>query len=168
MIESKESGIFVKSFLLLSSLVGSVFAIGGLPWAAVLVLTLALRYFARSDSQSLMLCAPCLFWLALSKITGFRELFFPYSICLATFLALSISDRSFWQGFLGGSMIVASFISIRSLQQATTRVLAIEIAVAEAILLLAVVFHFASRRDTASRGYTIAVASLVACSSLSI
>ena len=65
-------------------------------------------------------------------------------------------------------MIVTSFISIRYLQQATTRVLAIEIAVAEIILLLALVFHIVSRRDTASRGYTIAVASLVACSSLSI
>lgn len=159
---------FAKSFLVLSSLVGSVFVIGGLPWAAVLVLTLALRCFTQSSSHSLMLCAPCLFWLALSQITGFRELFFPYCICLATFLALSISDQSFWRAFLGGSMIVTSFISIRYLQQATTRVLAIEIAVAEIILLLALVFHSVSRRDTASRGYTIAVASMVACSSLSI
>ena len=65
-------------------------------------------------------------------------------------------------------MVVTSFISIRYLQQATTRVLAIEIAVAAIILVLALVFHFVSRRDTASRGYTIVVASLVACSSLSI
>ena len=159
---------FAKSILFLSSLVGGVFVIGGLPWAVVLVVTLTLRYFTESNSQSLVLCFPCLFWLALSKITGFRELFFPYCICLATYLALSISDRSYWRGVLGGSTLVTSFISIRFLQQATTRVLALEIAVAEIILLLALVLHFFSRRDTPSRVYAIALASLVACSSLLI
>jgi len=122
---------------------------GGPPWAVIGALAVVLLAFRGIRLESLALMVPSLSWLGFSYATGNRELFFPYTMYLASCVAMRGSDRAAratWLGPLGGAAVVAAFMVIRILQQATLRVLAVEFVVAAAILALVVVARSWSRR----------------------
>jgi len=130
---------------------------------------------------------PALGWLVAFRITGNRELFFPFAMALAVhlagefFLARPRAGRRAnrgdeaasrpagrWPAVAAGSLIVAGFLGIRWLQSATGRVLAVEAAVAVAILAAAVaLLPWASRRRGAVWALT-AAASLAAYAGLAL
>jgi len=122
---------------------------GGPPWTVIGALAVVLLALGGIRIESLAIVVPSLAWLALSHTTGNRELFFPYTMYLASCVAMRGSDRADraeWLGPLGGAAIVAVFLVIRILQQATLRVLAVEFVVAAAILALVLVACLWRRR----------------------
>jgi hypothetical protein len=110
---------------------------GGTPWAIVGMIAFMAQIFTQVFSgirpESLLLVVPSLIWLVLFRVTGNRELFFPYTMFLATGVAVRAVERSPWLGMLGGGAVVTAFMVIRVLQNATTRVLAVELVIAAAI-----------------------------------
>ena len=150
---------------------------GGPPWAVIGALAVVLLALGGIRIESLALMVPSLAWLGLSHATGNRELFFPYTMYLASCVALRATERTPWLGPLGGAAIVALFMVIRILQQATLRVLVVEFVVAAAILALVVVAGSWSRRrlahvapptNFACRAVIVAASSLLAYASLAI
>jgi hypothetical protein len=124
---------------------------GGPPWTVIGAIAVVAQTLGGVRIDSLALVVPSLAWLALSHATGNRELFFPYTMYLASSAALWDSQRATQRaaglGPLGGAAIVAAFMVIRILQQATVRVLTVEFVVAAAILALVLVARSWSRRD---------------------
>lgn len=110
------------------------FACGGPPWTLVGGAAFALLAFAGPRLDTLLLVAPSLAWLGGSLATGNRELFFPYAMQLAAVVLCRLCGRGAAWGFGGGGLVAAAFLAIRVAQQATPRVLAVECAVAAAIL----------------------------------
>jgi hypothetical protein len=150
---------------------------GGPPWTVIGALAVVAQTLGGIRIESLALVVPSLAWLALSHATGNRELFFPYTMYLASCVALRATERTPWLAPLGGAAIVAAFMVIRILQQATVRVLAVEFVVAAAILALVVVAGSGSRRDGvhvtsyarfAWQAAIVVIASLLAYASLAI
>ena len=154
---------------------------GGPPWTVIGAIAVVAQTLGGVRIESLALVVPSLAWLALSHATGNRELFFPYTMYLASCVALwnsqRATQRAAWLGPLGGAAIVAAFMIIRILQQATGRVLAVELVVAAAILALVVVAGSWSRRrvahvtpatDFAWQAAIVVASSLLAYASLAI
>jgi hypothetical protein len=77
---------------------------------------------------------PAVAWVAASYVTGNRELFFPYAMYLAAHAAGQFAGRGWKMTAAAGGTLVGAFLVIRTLQAATARVLAVETAVAAAIL----------------------------------
>jgi hypothetical protein len=112
---------------------------------------------------------PSLAWLAISHATGNRELFFPYTMYLASCMAIRGSDRAdhaAWLGPFEGAVVVAAFMVIRILQQATVRVLVVEFVVAAAILALVVVARALGRRYAPRVAPVVWHAAIIVASSL--
>jgi len=146
---------------------------GGTPWAIVGMIAFMAQIFTQVFSgirpESLLLVVPSLIWLVLFRVTGNRELFFPYTMFLATGVAVRAVERSPWLGMLGGGAVVTAFMVIRVLQNATTRVLAVELVIAAAILACAVAARSMSERQAILRDAAIvAVSSLLAYASLAL
>jgi hypothetical protein len=154
---------------------------GGPPWTVIGAIAIVAQTLGGARIESLALIVPGLAWLALSHATGNRELFFPYTMYLASCVALRDSQRTTqraaWLGPLGGAAIVAAFMVIRILQQATVRVLAVEFVVAAAIFALMVmagswsrgrVAHVAPAARFAWQAALVATSSLLAYASLAI
>jgi hypothetical protein len=103
---------------------------GGPPWTVIGAIAVVAQSLGGARFESLAFVMPSLAWLALSHATGNRELFFPYAMYLASCVALRDSQqatqRMAWLGPLSGAAIIAAFMVIRILQQATVRVLAVE------------------------------------------
>jgi hypothetical protein len=131
---------------------------GGPPWTVISALAVVLLAFRGIRIESLVLIVPSLVWLALSHATGNRELFFPYTMYLASCVAVRAAERPAWLGPVGGGVVVAVFMVIRILQQATVRVLAVELVVAVAILALVVVAGSWSRRHSEQVAHVTPVA----------
>lgn len=157
-------GFIIAELLLLFA----ALALGGLPWAALLLMALVAQSFTDLRVKSLALIAPSLLWVALFRVTGNRELFFPYSIYLATYTALLLYDTRFWLSALSGTLVVAAFLAVRCLQDATMRVLAVEFGVAVTILAFTFISYAFSPRIVASRAALVIVASLIAYACLLI
>lgn len=146
---------------------------GGTPWAIVGMIAFMAQIFTQVFSgirpESLLLVVPSLIWLVLFRVTGNRELFFPYTMFLATGVAVRAVERSPWLGMLGGGAVVTAFMILRILQNATSRVLAVELVIAAAILAVAVAARSMSERQTIVRDTAIvAVSSLLAYASLAL
>ena len=154
---------------------------GGPPWTVIGAIAVVAQTLGGVRIESLALMVPSLVWLALSHATGNRELFFPYTMYLASCVALRDSQRATQRaaglGPLGGAAIVAAFMVIRILQQATVRELVVEFVVAAAILALVVVAgsgirrhgaHVAPPTNFACRAAIVAASSLLAYASLAI
>ena len=150
---------------------------GGPPWAVIGAIAVVLLALGGIRIESLALMVPSLVWLGLSHATGNRELLFPYTMYLASCVALRATERTPWLGPLGGAAIVAAFMVIRILQQATVRVLVVEFVVAAAILALVVVAgsgirrrlaHVAPPTNFACRAAIVVASSLLAYASLAI
>jgi len=129
------SAIFIISELLFLAV---AHWFGGPPWTVIGALAVVAQTLGGARLGSLTLVLPSLLWLALANTTGNRELFFPYTMYLASCVAVGSIAPSRWPGQLGGGVVVAAFMIIRILQQATVRVLAVELMVAAAILALVV------------------------------
>ena len=134
--------------------------LGGPPWTALGAAAVVAQAVVSPQASRLLVLLPAVVWLVLFRITGNRELFFPYAMALTAFVSLPMAARAAWQGWLSGGLMVGAFLAIRLAQQATGRVLAVELAVAAVILGLILV--------TASRvqGHLPRQAALVAAASL--
>ena len=146
---------------------------GGTPWAIVgmtaFIAQIFTQVFSGIRAESLLLVVPSLIWLALFRVTGNRELFFPYTMFMATGVAVRAVERTPWLGMLGGGAVVTAFMILRILQNATSRVLAVELVIAAAILVCAVAARSMSERQTILRDAAIvAVSSLLAYASLAL
>ena len=109
-----------------------------------------------------------LVWLAATMATGNRELFFPFTMHLAACAALVAARQSPRAGWLGGGAVIAAFMVIRVLQQATARVLAVELVVATGILAFALMARPWSRRETGREAAIVVAAALLAYASLAL
>jgi hypothetical protein len=147
---------------------GTAHVLGGPPWTVIGMIAFIAQSFLGVSLHSLAVLLPGLLWLALFRVTGDRELFFPYTMYLASHVALGCSQRTVWLASLGGGAVVAAFMLIRVLQNATVRVLAVELVVAVAILAVALVAHAWSRKQAVSDAAIVAGASLLAYACLSI
>lgn len=141
---------------------------GGPPWTLVGVITFLLLAFARPSMEVLGLVAPSLAWLALARAADNRELFFPYAMHLAAVVICRLANRSAAWGLLGGGAVVAAFLAIRVAQQATPRVLAVECAVAAAILAAATFARARIPRRAGADAVIIAAAALLAYAGLAL
>lgn len=122
-------------------------ACGGPPWTLVAMTAFLALAFSGSRPSTLAFMTPALLWLVLFRATGNRELFFPYAMHLAAVVACRARGGLVARLTSGGA-VVAAFLAIRLTQQATPRVLAVELAVAAAILaatMLAVTFATRAR-----------------------
>jgi hypothetical protein len=169
------------------ALLAAAHLLGGPPWVAIGVLAVVGQVMADFDPRRLMGFVPALGWLAAFRITDNRELFFPFAMALAVHIAgefflarpragrrahrgdeAARSPAGPWPAVAAGSLIVAAFLGIRLLQSATVRVLAVEAAVAAAILAAAVaLLPWAARRPAAVWAIT-AAASLAAYAGLAL
>lgn len=139
---------------------------GGPTWTAIGAIAIVSQTLGGVRIQSLALMVPSLAWLALSHATGNRELFFPYTMYLASCVTVRAAERPAWLGPLGGLAIVTAFMVIRILQQATVRVLVVEFVVAAAILALVLVARFLWRRYAVQAAPVIFDAAIIAAFSL--
>ena len=112
--------------------------LGGPPWVAVGAVTCAAQVVADFRLVPLAGLLPATVWMAAHHLTGNHELFFPYAIALAAHLAGQFVGRGRGAATLAGSLPIAVFLAIRIVQSATARVLAVELAVAAAILTVSV------------------------------
>ena len=88
---------------------------------------------------------------------------------LASGVAVRASERSPWLGLCGGGVVVTAFMIIRALQHATSRVLAVELVIAAAILAFAIAVRARIRTHTIAQDAAIVVvASLLAYASLAL
>jgi hypothetical protein len=107
---------------------------GGPPWVALGVVACIAQVMVDFRLRPLLNIVPALGWLAASRATGNRELFFPYAMYLAAHVASQFAGRGWKPVAAAGGTVVAAFLAIRVLQDATLQVLAVELVVAVAIL----------------------------------
>jgi len=149
-------------------IVATALYFGGTAWAQIFLTAIILRSRPEVRNERLFLMACSLLWLAMCRWMVFRQLFFPYTIHLATCASLFVSDSGLWRGYINGLIVVTVFITIRFLQDATNRVLSIEFIVAAIILALAIYFYQMTPRNAVSRAIVVVVASLCAVGGLAI
>lgn len=123
-------------------------ACGGPAWAAVAAVACVAHVIAGFEPAALVAALPAIGWLAASRLTGNRELFFPYSMLLATSALLAAPAAKSAAGVAVAGSVVAAFLAARVAQQATGRVLAVELAAAGVVLAAAV----AARRYLPAQG----------------
>lgn len=141
---------------------------GGPPWTVVGMLAFVAPLVTGLRRASLVLLVPSLAWLVLFRVTGNRELFFPFAMYVAAFLAVSLTQRDARLGAAGGGFVVATFLVIRILQGATVPVLVVECVVAAAILAAVVAARATLRRQPVSDAAIVAGASLLAYAGLAL
>jgi hypothetical protein len=156
-------------FLLLEMLfLAAAHWLGGPPWTAVGAVAIVSQAFVRPQPARLLLLVPALVWLGLFRLSGNRELFFPYAMALAAFVSLPLAARRTWLGGVGGGLMVGTFLLIRILQQAGGRVLAVELAVAAVILALVLAVASRARGRWSLKAAIVATASLLAYAGLAL
>ena len=111
---------------------------GGPAWAAVAAVACVAHVVAGLEPAALLAALPAVGWLAASRFTGNRELFFPYSMLLATSALLAVPAARSLAGIAAAGGVIAAFLAARVVQQATGRVLAVELAAAAVVLAAAV------------------------------
>ncbi|MGA0038666.1 MAG: hypothetical protein ACO3NZ_02355 [Pirellulales bacterium] len=117
--------------------------VGGPPWTMLAAIALVLQARMGLTPGGLGRLAIAFGWLGLFWTTGNRELYFCFAMTLAADAILLVGNEptgqpGTWRGALrgatAGSLLAAVFLGFRIVQQATTKVLAVELAVAVAIL----------------------------------
>jgi hypothetical protein len=107
---------------------------GGTPWTVLVALSLVAESAGGLSVRGLARIGCGLVWIAAFRMTGNRELFFPFAMYLAAHVGLGVAKRGPWLGVLGTGLVVAAFLAFRIAQGATRGVLAVEAAVAVAII----------------------------------
>ena len=146
---------------------------GGPPWTVVAALAFAVFGLGSGGEpdrrrELLWLILPALGWLAAFRLTGNRELFFPFAMYLAAHAALTGARRGVRGASVGGGLVVAAFLVIRVLQAATPRVLAVETAAAGVILAVTCLAAVRIGRSLPGAGLLLALASAAAFVSLQL
>lgn len=146
---------------------------GGPPWTVIGTVAFIAQVFIGQAfigfrTAPLAMLAPSLLWLAGFQATGNRELFFPFTIYLSSFVAVQLADRSIGLGAGGGSMVVCVFMVIRTLQNATPRVLAFELLLASLILAGVLLAHRLAPKRPLWSAVIVVVSSLLAYACLSL
>ncbi|GEM_PF-487235 len=149
-------------------IVATALYFGGTAWAQIFLTAVIFRSRPDVRNERLLLMACSLIWLAICRWMIFRQLFFPYTMYLATCAVLFASDFGLWRAYIKGLIVVTVFIAIRFLQGATNRVLSIEFIVAAIILALAIYFYEMTPRNAVSRIIVVVAASLCAVGGLAI
>lgn len=107
---------------------------GGTPWTVLVALALVAESAGGLTVRGLARIGCGLVWIAAFRMTGNRELFFPFAMYLAAHVGIGVARRFPPLGVLGSGLVVAAFLAFRVAQGATRGVLAVEAAVAVAIL----------------------------------
>jgi hypothetical protein len=141
---------------------------GGPPWTVIGTVAFIAQVFIGFRTAPLAMLAPSLFWLAGFHATGNRELFFPFTMYLSSFVAVQLADRSMGLGACGGSMVVCVFMVIRTLQNATPRVLAFELLLASLILAGVLLAHRLAPKRPLWSAVIVVVSSFLAYACLSL
>lgn len=135
---------------------------GGWEWAVIGALAFAVWWRFGSGRGAIPFSVVSGAWLLLFAISGDRRLFFPYAMQFAIQTACMMLALPARVG-VGVSMI-AAFLWLRIVQQASREVLLFELVVALGLLALALSFH---RIET--RGAVVAaIGSILACLSLAL
>ena len=142
--------------------------LGGPPWTLVGTVALVLLSLAGPRLATLAFVAPSLLWIGASQATGNRELFFPYAMHAAAVVVCRLSERGPAQGFAAGGIVVATFLAIRAVQRAAPPVLAVECAVAVAILAGATLVCARCPRRAAVDAAVVAAAALCGYAGLAL
>lgn len=141
---------------------------GGPAWTGMTVLALLAEVAAGSQLTGIAWLLPAFGWLAAARLTENRELFFPFAITLAAFMACRLRKRSPAAAATAAVTGVVAFLGIRLAQQATWRVLATEAVVAAGILLvIAAGCRWLPQRSWAT-GLVMVVAAGLACAGLAV
>ena len=146
----------------------AVHLLGGPPWVALGVLTLAGQVASDFRLRPLVGLLPAACWLVAHQLTGNRELFFPYAMALAAHLAGQFASRGRVSAAAAGGLVTAVFLAIRVGQAATATVLAVEAGVAAAILALTVAVLPAAVKQPCGAVIVAAIASLLAYAGLAL
>lgn len=163
------SRIPIAAFLVIELLFLLVLLVwGGWPWTMIGVAAICLQALVDVRPAALAMVAPSLVWLALFRGTGNRELFFPFTMYLASLLAIRLAGGRVWQGIAGGGLVVAVFLAIRASQQASAKVLWVELGVAAAILAVVLATIPVIRGREALSGGVVVLASFLAWASLAL
>lgn len=165
----KIAGFLAAEAVLLAAAAG----IGGTAWAAVAAVACLASLAGGLRPASLATALPALAWPMGAVATGNKELFFPFTMHLAAAAVLAAGARL--PGLVAGVVVVAAFLSVRHLQQASSRVLAVEAAAAAAVLAAVAVADAVLPRTAgsgnaaASIGWWLPVAAaLLACGCLAL
>lgn len=142
--------------------------LGGPPWTVVGMFGFLAPAATGFRPAALLPLAPSLAWLVLFRITGNRELFFPFAMSVAASVAVSLAARDTRLGAVGGGLVVAVFLAIRILEQATRQVLMVELVVAAAILGAVVAALATLRRRPAMDAGLVVAAGLLAYAGLAL
>ena len=143
-------------------------AVGGPPWTLVATTAFVAMACSAPRAVAIAWAAPGLLWLMCFRLTGDRELFFPYAMHLAAVAICAAGDRGTWWAATGGAAVALAFLGIRIAQQATGRVLAVEIVVATAIVAVAVWLRTRCPRHPAVDAAIVGCSSLLAYASLAL
>jgi len=141
---------------------------GGPAWVGLGVLACIAQVAADFRLPPLLGLVPALGWVAAHHATGNRELFFPYAMYLAAHVAGQCARRGWPAAFSAGAVVVAAFLAIRGFQGATSRVLAVELAVAGAILAAVVVAVMTAAKRPWAKAVVAVLASLAAYAGLAL
>ncbi|MFM8703011.1 MAG: hypothetical protein ACKOHG_03945 [Planctomycetia bacterium] len=139
---------------------------GGPPWTVVGVVAILAQISGGIGLESLLLVTASLVWLAAAKAPGNRERCFAVTLHLAAGAALAAARHTPRAGWPGGGAVIAAFMVIRVFQQATARVLAVELVVAAAILAFVLMARPWSRKDAMREAALVVAAALLACASI--
>ena len=167
--EGKTLDLKSIAFILLEMLfLAAAHWLGGRPWTALGAVAVVVQAVVSPQASRLIVLLPAVAWLGLFRITGNRELFFPYAMALTAFVILPMASRAAWQGWLSGGLMVGAFLAIRLAQQASGRVLAVELAVASVILVLILVAASRVQGRLPRQAALVAAASLAAYAGLAL
>jgi hypothetical protein len=143
-------------------------AVGGPPWTVVMLASVVALSLAGPRIEALGVAAASLLWLGAFRMTGDRELFFPYAMQLAATAISRGGDRGVGFAATAGGAVAAAFLGVRIWQQATARVLAVECVVVAAIVGGAVVLRGRLPRTLASEAAIVAAAAAAAYAGLAL
>ena len=147
---------------------GATQVFGGWPWTVIAGAALGAIAVVDLRPSALAMVVPGLVWLALFRFTGDRELFFPFTISLASLAALRSGRGGLARGVAGGGLIGGLFLAIRASQQATAKVLGVEALVVGLILAAVLAALPPCRQRPALEGAVVVLASLAAYASLAL
>lgn len=159
------TALFIAAEILLLAAAQSL---GGWPWTVIAAAAIGGLCGAELRPGTLALLLPGFAWLVLFRVTGNRELFFPFTMHLAGVVVLVLGRRAPWLGTSAGGGIVALFLAIRASQQAGATVLGVEFAVAGTILAVVVAVLPLARGRISREAAVVGLSSLLAYAGLAL
>lgn len=142
--------------------------LGGPAWTGLGVIACIAMSLAGTNPGPLAVLLPGLAWAAAFRLTGDRELYFPYAMYLAAAVASLLPLHRFRSAAVGGGAVVAAFLVIRIWQGASGRVLAVETVAAVAILAIALAARSRAGERLLARAWMPLACSLLAFACLSL